>query len=90
MNTKLEFLPFEGDDMENAHTIARAMGYGDNTAYQSTSAIPGLCCMASREHPNRRECTIAKTKQFGLLIVSTLEDLKDLPQIPDNWQALGG
>lgn len=82
----LNQLPFEGSDMENAKKIARAMGYGQNTAYTSTSALVGLFFQGDRA--GMREGCIIKTRELGFLVVSTLEDMHDLPSVSDNWQQL--
>lgn len=83
---ELTQLPFEGKDMENAKSIARAMGYGDSTSYSSSSALVGLFFQGDRA--GMREGCIIKTKELGFLVVSTLEDMHDVPSVADNWQEL--
>ena len=71
---------FTEADFPIAERVAKRLGYGQ-TAYTSTSSLWGLFCL--RENPRtwqgpRRaleEACIIKTKEFGLMIVQTLEDL---------------
>jgi len=71
---------FTEKDHDAAERIARALGY-EQTAYTSTSALWGLFCL--NENPatwrgNRRAlhgACIIKTREFGLMVVQTTEDL---------------
>lgn len=71
---------FSEEDFPIAERVARRLGY-QQTAYTSTSALWGLFCL--RENPRtwtgpRRaleEACIIKTREFGLMVVQTLEDL---------------
>ena len=73
-------LEFKDLDFEIAESIAKRLGY-EQTAYTSTSGLWGLFCL--KENPatwkgNPRAITagcIIKTREFGFLFVSCLEDL---------------
>jgi len=72
-------LEFEADDFEKADKIARALGYGENTAYTSTSALWGLFCLPENpEHAKPGQATqggcIIKTRELGFLFVQDGED----------------
>lgn len=60
-------------DIEFAERIAKRMGF-TQTAYTSTSALWGLFCLP--DHARMHEGCIIKTKEFGFLFVSDLEDLQ--------------
>ncbi len=66
-------LAFDDADFTQAKALARTLGYGDNTAYTSSSAMWGLFCL--RRTPDQAEGCIIKTKEFGLMFVQTLNDL---------------
>ena len=73
--TPIEMTP---KDIETAQEMAKRMGYGEDTAYTSSSALWGLFCMAQNpEHSTGPECPgcIIKTLEFGLMFVQDLEDL---------------
>lgn len=70
---KLTQLEFSDKDMETAAKIARRLGFGDNTAYTSSSALVGLFCLPDR-HSQKKGCII-KTAELGFLFVADLEDL---------------
>lgn len=71
---------FDEADFEIAERVARHLGY-EQTAYTSTSSLWGLFCL--RENPERwrgprraiEQACIIKTREFGLMLVQTLEDL---------------
>ena len=69
--TQEEFAP---EDFDTAAEVARRLGYGDNTAYTSTSALWGLFCLPrnDRQHSG----CIIKTREFGLMFVADAEDLQ--------------
>lgn len=73
--TMLEFGPA---DFRTAERVARTLGYLQ-TAYTSTSALWGLFCLPENpeRHPTRphRHACIIKTRELGLMVVQTLEDL---------------
>lgn len=60
-------------DIDLAEKVAKRLGYSQ-TVYTSTSALWGLYCLADNAH-HRTGCII-KTREFGLLFVADLEDLK--------------
>ena len=60
-------------DIEFAERIAKRLGF-TQTAYTSTSGWWGLFCLP--DHAKMREGCIIKTKEFGFLFVSDLEDLQ--------------
>lgn len=72
---------FEPEDFEIAQRVAAHFGY-EQTAYTTTSALWGLFCI--NENPatwrgNRAALQprcIIKTKELGLLVVQSLEDLR--------------
>lgn len=70
---ELSQLPFTDSDVDRAKKIARHLGYGDNCAYTSGSALTGMFCLAS--HPGQKTGCIVKTTQLGFVFVATLEDL---------------
>ena len=50
MSSILTMLEFTTDaDFDEAKVICRAQGYGDSTAYCSTSDVPGLYCLPTRK-----------------------------------------
>lgn len=64
---------FNERDFQLAEQIAKRLGY-TQTAYTSTSALWGLFCLP--DHAKHKHGCIIKTKEFGFLFVSTLEDLQ--------------
>lgn len=66
-------LEFEERDFDLAEVAAKRLGY-TQTAYTSTSALWGLFCLPDR--PGQKEGCFIKTKELGLMFVSTLEDLR--------------
>jgi hypothetical protein len=68
----VEFAP---DDFAIAAKMAHALGYGDNTAYTSTSALWGLFCMRDSADDPKRDGCIIKTRELGFLFVQDTEDL---------------
>lgn len=72
-NSKLNQLEFTDKDFIAAHKIAAQLGYGQNTAYTSGSALIGLFCFPLDE--NGKRGVIIKTAELGFLFVQDLEDL---------------
>ncbi len=68
--TQEEFRP---EDFPIAQVMARRLGYGDSTAYTSTSALWGLFCIPTR--PAQHGGCIIKTRELGFLFVQDAEDL---------------
>lgn len=79
---------FASEDHQLAQTIAQRLGY-QQYAYTSTSGLWGLFCLAenpeyckgsqrctSHAHPPFTAGVIIKTREFGLLFVQDLEDLR--------------
>jgi hypothetical protein len=66
-------LPFDEKDMKLAKALARHLGYGESYAYTSSSALVGMHCLA--RYPGQKVGCIVKTKELGIVFVSTLEDL---------------
>ena len=60
-------------DIEFAERIATSLGFSQ-TAYTSTSGLWGLFCLP--DHARHKHGCIIKTKEFGFLFVSDLEDLQ--------------
>jgi len=60
-------------DIELCERAAKRIGYSQ-TAYTSTSGLWGLFCLP--DHAGHREGCFIKTKQFGIMFVSDLEDLQ--------------
>lgn len=60
-------------DIKFAEKIASRLGF-KQTAYTSTSALWGLFCLP--DHAHHKHGCIIKTKQFGFMFVSDLEDLQ--------------
>lgn len=60
-------------DIELAERAAKCIGF-TQTAYTSTSGLWGLFCLP--DHARMKEGCFIKTKEFGLLFVSDLEDLQ--------------
>lgn len=52
---------------------AKRLGF-TQTAYTSSSGLWGLFCLPNR--PTQREGCFIKTRQFGIMFVSDLEDLQ--------------
>jgi hypothetical protein len=74
METKpITQLEFAGSDFELAEAVAKRLGF-TQTVYTSSSALIGLFCLPDRA--GQREGCIIKTREFGLMFVSDLEDLK--------------
>lgn len=65
-------LEFDESDFPIAEKLAKKLGY-TQTAYTSTSAMWGLFCL--RDRATQRAGCIIKTKEFGFLFVSDMEDL---------------
>lgn len=63
---------FTERDFQIAERVAKRLGFSQ-TAYTSTSALWGLFCLP--DHARMREGCIIKTRELGLMFVSTLEDL---------------
>lgn len=63
---------FEENDFPQAEKIAKRLGY-TQTAYTTSSALWGLFCL--RDRPNQKAACIIKTREFGLMVVMTDEDL---------------
>ena len=61
-------------DIAFARKVARALGYGENVAYTSSSDLVGLFCKARRD--GQRTGCLVKTKEFGLMFVADLRDLQ--------------
>lgn len=70
--TLLTQVEFDEPDFEIAERVAKRLGF-TQTAYTSTSALWGLFCLP--DHAKMREGCIIKTKELGMLFVSSLEDL---------------
>jgi hypothetical protein len=71
---------FEEHDFAKAKKIAKALGYGENTAYTSTSALWGLFCLPENpDYAKPGQATVGgciiKTKELGILFVQDGEDL---------------
>lgn len=72
--TQVEFTEADHDVAER---VARALGY-QQTAYTSTSALWGLFCLPENPEHGRGpyvERCIIKTRELGIVVVQTLEDL---------------
>ena len=61
--------------MKTAEEMARALGYGNRTAFTSGSGLPGLQCMNTR--PTQRSGTVIYTAELGALFVQTSEEVSD-------------
>lgn len=59
--------------LERARTLAARLGFGDSTAYASTSALIGLYCLPTR--PDQHAACIVYTAELGLLVIADLEDV---------------
>lgn len=59
-------------DFAIAEKIAKRLGF-TQTAYTSTSGLWGLFCLP--DHAKHKHGCIIKTKEFGFLFVSDLEDM---------------
>ena len=68
---RLTFLEFAREDHEVAQALCRRLGYGESYAYASTSDLPGLYCLPTRNSQNTT--VICKTVEFGLVAVQTFE-----------------
>lgn len=70
-------LEFNEDDFKRAESIARFKGYGDSTAYTSTSDLIGLYCLPDGKQYKRglRTGCVIKTAEFGFMFVQIEEDL---------------
>jgi hypothetical protein len=66
-------LEFNENDFPIAEKIVGKLGF-TQTAYTSTSDIIGLFCLPDRAN-QKHGCIIIKSKEFGFMFVSTLEDL---------------
>lgn len=79
MNTnekKLTQLPYEGNDMQTADRIRRALGYPeDSGAFTSTGGFIGLHLGPTSQRKDLRNVAIVKTREMGWMIVQTLEDV---------------
>lgn len=73
MNKNITLLNFKPADFELAKEMAKRLGYGESTAYNSTCDLPGLYCIAT--YQGQKEGAIIKTKEFGLLLVQDVHDL---------------
>ncbi len=60
-------------DVQHAKSLAVKLGYGDNTAYTSSSAMIGVFCLDS---PGKNGGCIIKTDEFGFMFVQLEEDLQ--------------
>lgn len=56
-----------------AQKVAKRLGF-KQTAYTSTSAIPGLFCLP--DHAKHKHGVLAQSKELGLIWIADLEDLK--------------
>lgn len=63
---------FTEEDFKTAKKLAVDLGFGERTAYTSSSALIGLFCLPSRT--DSREGCIVKTKELGFLFVRVLEE----------------
>ena len=60
-------------DIDFAERIAKRLGYSQ-TEYTSTSDLVGLFCLPDNRH--MRAGCLVKTREFGMIFISDLEDLK--------------
>lgn len=60
-------------DIELAERAAKKLGY-TQTAYTSSSDLIGLFCFPHNE--KQKSGCFVKTKQFGIMFMQSLEDLK--------------
>lgn len=66
-------LQMTAEDIEMAERAAKRIGF-TQTAYTSTSGLWGLFCLP--DQAGMKEGCFIKTREFGMLFVSDLEDLK--------------
>lgn len=66
-------LEMGNEEIELCERAAKRIGF-TQTAYTSTSGLWGLFCLP--DHARHREGCFIKTREFGILFVSDLEDLK--------------
>lgn len=60
-------------EIELCERAAKRIGF-TQTAYTSSSSLWGLFCLP--DHANHRHGCFIKTKEFGIMLVSDLEDLQ--------------
>jgi hypothetical protein len=68
---ELTMLEFNEADHDAADQIARKQGYGDSTAYTTTSSLNGLYLVPTR--PTQKSKCIVKTKELGFCVVEVIE-----------------
>ena len=68
---------FTDKDFEGAKKLADILGYGESTAYTSTSDLIGLHCMPDQQQygSGLMGGSIIATEEFGLMFVQTVEDI---------------
>ncbi len=62
-------------DIELAEKAAKARGY-TQTAYTSSSDLIGLFCLRDSANDRKQAGCFVKTVEFGLMFMSSLEDLQ--------------
>jgi len=78
MTKNLTQREFTAQDFVDAKKLAATLGYGESTAYTSTSDLIGLFCVVDRamyERGMHSGCIIA-TEELGLLFVVLAEDIE--------------
>lgn len=76
MNARLTMVEMSEAQLARAQEVAKRLGFSQ-TAYTSTSAVPGLFCLP--DHSQHRHGVLVQTNELGLVWLADMED----PQFHD-------
>jgi len=73
ITSTISVLGMTDHQIKQAQRVAKTLGYGESTAYTSTSAAAGLYCLPLTNAQKRG--VLVQTKELGLIFIQGAEDL---------------